>query len=113
MTLPRRLPVLKLALLGAALACLPITAGAQVRGEEVSVAIDLRGVDLSTPQGAKIAFARIRAATPEFCGPQPAVRQLAARRAHETCRRDFYARAVAAIDAPMVTATVQQRAPRS
>jgi len=69
-----------------------------------SVLVKYGDLNVSSPAGAQVLLKRIEAAANTACGGAPDIRQLNQRASFEACRRSAVARAVVAVDSPMLTA---------
>ena len=109
-------PVLCLAL-AAALSCaapaLAQTSLAQTSDTVPSVAVKYGDLDLGSPAGAQRLLKRIEAAANTACGGAPDIRQLNQWTSFEACRRSAVARAVVAVDSPMLAAMAHRGFPAS
>ncbi len=104
-------PVLCLAA-AAALSC-AAPALAQTSDTLPSVAVKYGDLDLGSPAGAQRLLKRIEAAANTACGGAPDIRQLNQWTNFEACRKSAIARAVVAVDSPMLTATAHRGFPAS
>jgi UrcA family protein len=66
--------------------------------------VKYRNLDAGSRAGAQALFERIETAASTACGGVPDLRQLSRLAVFETCRRSAVARAVVAVDSPMLTA---------
>ena len=73
-------------------------------GETQSARILYAPASLSTKQGATVMWSRIQHTAVTLCGGYAVVRLLDQRAGFDKCRRETIARAVGALNAPMVTA---------
>ena len=104
-------PVLCLAA-AATLACAaPVLA--QTSDTAPSVSVKYRDRDIGSPAGAQVLLGRIEAAANTACGGAPDIRQLDQLASFEACRRSAVARAVVAVDSPMLTAIANGGSPAS
>ena len=99
----RRLTASLLAIASFAVAA-PAFAQSDSTGDIQSAKIFYSPASLSTKEGATVMWSRIQHTAVTVCGGQPDVRLLDQRAAFDKCRRETIARAVGALDAPMVTA---------
>jgi len=67
------------------------------------VSVKYGDLDLGSPAGAQGLLKRIEAAAKTACGGAPDIRQLNQWASFEACRRSAVARAVVAVDSPMLT----------
>ncbi len=95
-------PVLCLAA-AATLSC-AIPAHAQISDTVPSVTVKYSDLNIGSQAGAQVLLKRIDAAASTACGGAPDIRQLDQLASFEACRRPAVARAVAAVDSPMLTA---------
>ena len=86
---------------------------AQTSDTVPSVAVKYGDLDLGSPAGARVLFRRIEAAAKTACGGAPDIRQLDQLARFEACRRSAVARAVVAVDSPMLTAMAHSGSPAS
>ena len=70
-----------------------------------SVLVQYADINIGSPAGAQVLLKRIEAAANTACGGAPDIRQLDRWASFEACRRSAVARAVVAVDSPMLTAT--------
>lgn len=77
----------------------------------VSVRVPYADLNLATAAGAGAMVKRIDAAAREACGGEPDVKELKRTRIYEQCRGQTVARAVANLNAPLVTALANQAPP--
>ena len=95
-------PVLCLAA-GAMLSCAaPVLA--QPSDTVPSVLVKYGDLNLGSPADAKVLLKRIEVAANTACGGAPDIRLLSQWASFEACRRSAVARAVVAVDSPMLTA---------
>jgi UrcA family protein len=104
-------PVLCLAAV-AALSC-AVPAVAQTSDTAPSVSVKYRDLNIGSPAGARVLLKRIEAAATTACGGAPDIRELDRWASVEACRRSAVARAVAAVDSPMLTAMAHRGSPAS
>jgi UrcA family protein len=104
-------PVLRLAAAAALSCATPVLA--QTSDTVPSVAVKYGDLDAGSPAGAQVLLKRIGAAANTACGGAPDIRDLDRWAAFEACRRSAVARAVAAVDSPMLTAIAHGSAPAS
>ena len=104
-------PVLCLAA-AAALSC-AAPALAQTSDTVPSVSVKYSDANIGSPAGAQVLLKRIEAAANTACGGAPDIRQLDRWASFEACRTSAVARAVAAIDSPMLTAMAHGGSPGS
>ena len=102
-------PVLCLAA-AAALSC-AIPAFAQISDTVPGVSVKYGDLNIGSPVGAQVLLKRIDTAANTACGGAPDIRQLNQLASFEACRRFAVARAVAAVDSPMLTAMAHGGAP--
>jgi len=95
-------PVLCLAA-AATLSC-AIPALAQISDAVPSVTVKYNDLNIGSRAGAQVLLKRIEAAANTACGGAPEIRQLNQLASFEACRRSAVARAVVAVDSPMLTA---------
>lgn len=67
------------------------------------IAVNYSDLDVSRPAGAEVLITRMRAAAAQVCGPAPDVRDLVMYRFYRQCMAETVDRAVASVNAPMVT----------
>ena len=93
------------ALSAVAVLALTVTAGAAAAQsrDEVSINVSYAGVDLDSPQGARVVLSRIKSAARSICGPTPDFRS-AATHAHRVCMSKVTNRAIDSLGSPTVTA---------
>lgn len=104
-------PVLSLAA-AATLSCgAPVLA--QISDTVPSVTVRFSDLNLGSRAGAQVLLKRIDSAANTACGGQPDIRQLDQLASFEACRRSALARAVAAVDSPMLTAMAHRGSPAS
>lgn len=104
-------PVLCLAA-AATLSC-AIPAFAQTSDTVPSVAVKYSDLNIGSRAGAQVLLKRIDAAANTACGGAPDIRQLNQLASFEACRRSAVARAVVAVDSPMLTAMAHGGSPGS
>ena len=104
-------PVLCLAA-AATLSC-AAAAFAQTSDTVPSVAVKYRDLDIGSPTGARVLLDRIEAAASTACGGAPDIRQLGRLASFEACHRSAVARAVDAVDSPMLAALAHRSPPAS
>jgi UrcA family protein len=104
-------PVLCLAAATALSCAAPVLA--QTADTVPSVSVRYRNVDVGSPAGAQVLLKRIEAAANTACGGAPDTRQLNQWASFEACRRSAVARAVVAVDSPMLTAIAHSGSPAS
>ena len=78
-----------------------------------SVAVKYGDLDLGSPAGAQRLLKRIEAAANTACGGAPDIRQLNQWTNFEACRKSAIARAVVAVDSPVLTAMAHGGSPGS
>jgi UrcA family protein len=103
-------PVRRLTALGlAAAATLSCAAPALAQTSDTvpSVSVKYGDLNIRSPAGAQVLLKRIEAAANTACGDAPDIRLLRQWAGFGECRRSAVARAVAAVDSPMLTATAQ------
>ena len=107
-------PVLSLAA-AATLSCaapvLAQTSLAQTWDTVPSVSVKYRAVSIGSPAGAQVLLKRIETAANTVCGGAPDIRLLNQWTSFEACRRSAVARAVVAVDSPMLTAMAHGGSP--
>ena len=96
----------------AALAC-ATPALAQTSDTVPSVAVKYADLNIGSRSGVQMLLKRIEAAANTACGGAPDIRQLNQLASFEACRRSAVARAVVAVDSPMLTATAHRGFPAS
>ena len=106
----RRLTGSLLAIASIALAA-PAFAQSDSTGDILNARIAYSPASLSTNEGAAAMWARIQHASVTVCGGQPDIRLLAQRVAFNKCRQETIARAVGALNAPLVTAMANHETP--
>ena len=79
--------------------------------EPVTITVSYRDLDISHPAGATVLLHRLEAAATKTCGGKPDVRVLEEVAAFDKCRDAAINRAVAAIDAPLLTAAANRSQP--
>jgi UrcA family protein len=92
----------------------PATAGVHAAKDQpdvLSATVRYDDLDLNRTAGADLVLARIGRAARDVCGEAPAPRELAKRTRYRACVATATDAAVAAIDAPVVTARHQGRSP--
>ena len=95
-------PVLCLAA-AATLSCVaPVLA--QISNTVPSVSVKYGDLNIGSRAGAQVLLRRIEAAANTACGGEPDIRQLKQLAIFEACRRSAVAKAVVAVDSPMLTA---------
>jgi UrcA family protein len=70
-------------------------------------------LDIGSRPGAQMLLRRIEAAADTACGGAPGIRQLDRWASFEACRRSAVARAVVAVESPMLTAMARRGSPAS
>lgn len=65
-------------------------------------------LDLTNLSGARVVLARIQSAASTVCGPRPFISDLNGQAAYDRCRDETVSRAVASLNAPLVTALAGQ-----
>ena len=73
-----------------------------------NITVSYRDLDISHPQGAAVLLHRLEAAATKACGGRPDVRVLEEVATFDKCRSAALDRAVAQIDAPMLTAAASR-----
>ncbi len=106
MTLPKTLAVIAGS---AAFALLPAMAGSAPSSHMEKVEISTKGYDLSKPADAQIVLYKISRAAKKVCGSTNVRQPLGQRMTVQKCHEDAVTRAVASIDAPILTAAMQTR----
>jgi UrcA family protein len=96
----------------ATLSC-AIPALAQISDTVPSVTVKYGDLNIGSPAGAQVLLKRIDAAANTACGGAPDIRQLNQLASFEACRKSALARAVAAVDSPMLTAMAHRGSPGS
>jgi UrcA family protein len=104
-------PVLCLAAAATLTCAAPVLA--QTSDTAPSVAVKYRDLNIGSPAGARILLERIEAAASTACGGAPDIRQLDRWASFEACRKSAVARAVVAVDSPMLTAVAHRGPPAS
>ena len=104
-------PVLCLAA-AATLSC-AAPALAQTSDTVPSVAVKYSDLNIGSRSGAQVLLKRIEAAANTACGGAPDIRQLDQWASFEACRKSAVARAVVAVDSPMLTAMAHGGSPAS
>ena len=99
----RRLTASLLAIASFAVAA-PAVAQIEFTGDVLIARIPYSPASLSTKEGAAAMWSKIQHTAVAVCGGQPDIRLLDQRDAFAKCRREAMARAVGALNAPMVTA---------
>jgi UrcA family protein len=94
-----RLPALCLAIAG--LACLAGNAEAQNAGAGHQLTVRYSDLNLATPQGATLLYARIRGAARFVCGEEGV--SLNEKRQWEQCERAAISQAISAVHSPILT----------
>ena len=100
-------PVLRLAAAAALSCAAPVFA--QTSDAVLSASVKYGDLDIGSPLGARVLLERIEAAANGVCGGAPDIRQLTQWASFEACRRSAVARAVVAVDSPMLTALTHHR----
>ena len=106
-----RAPVLCLAAAATLSCAAPVLA--QTPDPVPSVTVKYGDLDVGSRTGAQVLLQRIEAAANTACGGEPDIRRLDQLATFEACRRSAVARAVAAIDSPMLTAMAHGGSPGS
>jgi len=104
-------PVLCLAAAAALSSAAPVLA--QTSDTVPSVSVRYGDLNIGSPAGAQVLLRRLEAAANTACGGAPDIRQLSQLASFEACRRSAVAKAVAAIDSPVLTAMAHGRSPAS
>jgi UrcA family protein len=104
-------PVLRLAAAATLSCAAPVLA--QTSDTVPSVSVKYGDLDIGSPAGAQLLLKRIEAAAGAACGGEPDIRQLPQWVSFEACRRSAVARAVVAVDSPMLTAMAHGGSPAS
>jgi UrcA family protein len=104
-------PVLCLAAVATLSCAAPVLA--QTEDTAPSVSVRYGDLNIGSPAGAQVLLKRIEAAATAVCGGAPDIRQLSQWASFEACRRSAVARAVVAVDSPMLTATAHRGSPAS
>jgi UrcA family protein len=86
---------------------------AQTSDTVPSVSVKYGNLDIGSPTGAQVLLKRIKAAATTVCGGAPDIRQLHQLTSFEACRSSAVARAVVAVDSPMLTASAHRSFPAS
>ena len=102
-------PVLSLAAAAALSCAAPVLA--QTSDTVPSVSVKYGDLNIGSPAGAQMLLKRIEAAANTACGGAPDIRQLNQWTSFEACRRSAVARAVVAVDSPMLTAVAHGGSP--
>ena len=84
---------------------------AQTSDTVPSVSVKYSDLDMGSRTGAQALLKRIETAAGAVCGGAPDIRQLSQLASFQTCRRSAVARAVVAVDSPMLTAFAHGGAP--
>ena len=109
----RFLAVPALCLAAAATLSGAVPALAQTADAVPSVTVKYGDLNVGSRAGAQVLLQRIEAAASTACGGAPDTRQLDRWALFEACRRSAVARAVAAVDSPMLTAMAHRGSPAS
>lgn len=104
-------PVLCLAA-AATLSC-AAPAFAQISDTVPSVKVKYSDLNIGSRAGALVLLQRIEAAANMACGGAPDIREIDRLASYEACRRSAVARAVVAVDSPMLTAMAHGNSPGS
>jgi UrcA family protein len=104
-------PVLCLAAAASLSCAAPVLA--QTLDTVPSVTVKFADLNIGSRAGAWVLLKRIEAAANTACGGAPDIRLLDQLARFEACRRSAVARAVAAVDSPMLTAMAHGGAPPS
>jgi len=104
-------PVLRLAAVATLSCAAPVLA--QTSDTVPSVLVKYGDLNIGSPGGAQVLLKRIEAAANTACGGAPDIRQLNQLASFEACRRSAVARAVVAVDSPMLTAIAHGGSPGS
>ena len=75
------------------------------------VSVKYGDLNIGSPAGAQVLLKRIEAAANTACGGAPDIRELDQWASFEACRRSAVARAVVAVDSPMLTAMAHRGSP--
>ena len=102
-------PVLCLAAAATLSCAAPVLA--QTSDTVPSVTVKYGDLNIGSRAGAQVLLKRIEAAANTACGGAPDIRQLDQLAGIEACRRSAVARAVVAVDSPMLTATAHRGSP--
>jgi len=94
---------------GATLSC-AVPALAQISDTVPRVTVKYSDLDIGSRDGAQALLKRLEAAANTACGGAPDIRQLDQLASFEACRKSALARAVAAVDSPMLTAMAHRGA---
>ena len=86
---------------------------AQTSDTVPSVAVRYGDLNIASPAGAQLLLKRLAAAANTACGGAPDIRELVQWASFEACRSSAVARAVVAVDSPMLTAMTHGRPPAS
>jgi UrcA family protein len=97
---------------GATLPC-ATPALAQIADTVPSVPVKYSDLEIGSRAGAQVLLKRIEAAANTVCGGAPDIRQLGQLARFEACHRSAVARAVVAVDSPVLTALAHAGAPGS
>lgn len=87
----------------AALALSAAAVQAQPVGPEMSVRVNVAGLDLRSEAGARVALQRVDRAAAEICGAEPDIRLLARAALYRACVRKAVEAAVASAGVPMLS----------
>ena len=102
-------PVLSLAAAAALSCAAPVLA--QTSDTVPSVSVKYGDLNIGSPADARVLLKRLEAAANTACGGAPDIRQLNQWTSFEACRRSAVARAVVAVDSPMLTAVAHGGSP--
>jgi UrcA family protein len=86
---------------------------AQTSDTVPSVTVKYSDLNIGSRAGAQVLLKRIEAAAKTACGGAPDIRQLDQLASFEACRTSALARAVVAVDSPMLTAMAHGGSPGS
>ncbi|MDB5445340.1 MAG: hypothetical protein JWQ97_657 [Phenylobacterium sp.] len=98
------------AFLCAALAASVVLSAAAASAEEGQMKVQVSDLNLRAPAGAQIALSRLRRQVNVFCQADEGRRSLGAEVDVKRCVSDMSRKAVAALNAPLVTALYEKRA---
>jgi UrcA family protein len=104
-------PVLCLAAAATLSCAAPVLA--QTSDTVPSVTVKYSDLNIGSRAGAQVLLKRIEAAAKTACGGAPDIRQLDQLASFEACRTSALARAVVAVDSPMLTAMAHGGSPAS
>jgi UrcA family protein len=97
----------------AAVAVITVSAGAASAQDSIPMTISAKGLDLASPADAKVYYDRVRRAAAQACAGGQSDFLPSEQDLHDACIRGAIADAVAATNAPLVTALYDGRTARS